>query len=307
MNPRRARVRHIGHVNPGNAYLDNLTDADLSILGGVVDAPAADDPSTYLRSHPNLVEEALGSATAFERVLGDPTDTELIVHASPFLVFAVAVHRVVDDLGHTHFVEERIGRRMRVPVFDAGRLREFGVDPARRYFLVEHLTSYTRVMSGPVWIQRRGRWRRQRFSELDAARLAAALDAVPEADRPGVYRRLGDLALFLTGVFPDHSAARSVHPIELERLLRSLPASGEPPATLADVEQLAGERGAAGLLELLGPRWYRAAAQRTPVTGLSRLLNDLATRFDQARRFLNHLTDRYLFPVRNRWFPAAGQ
>ena len=26
---------------------------------------------------------------------------------------------------------------------------------------------------------------------------------------------------------------------------------------------------------------------------------------DQARRFLNHLTDQYLFPVRNRLFPTA--
>jgi hypothetical protein len=294
-------------VNAGSPYLEHLTDADLSILGDAVDSPVADEASAYLRSHPQLVEEALASPTAFERVLGEAVDDEVFVVASPFLVFAVAVHRVVDDLGHTHFVEERIGPRMRVPVFDAGQLREFGVDPTRRYFLVEHLTSYTRVMSGPVWVRRGGRWRRQRFSELDAARLAAALDSVPESDRPGIYRRLGDLALFLTGVFPDHSAARSVHPIELERLLRSLPVADIPTPTLADVEQLTGERGAAGLLEWLGPRWYHAAAERTPITGLSRLLDDLATRFDQARRFLNHLTDRYLFPVRNRWFPTAGQ
>ena len=293
-------------MNPGSAYLDHLTDADLSILGGSIDAPAADDASAYLRSHPELLEDALGAPSAFDLLLGDPADDELLLHASPFLFFAVAVHHVVDELGRTRFVEERVGRRMRVPVFDAGQLREFGVDPARRYFMVEHLTSYTRVMSGPVWVRRGSRWRRQRFSELDAARLAAALDAVPESDRPGIYRRLGDLALFLTGVFPDHSAARSVHPIELERLLRSLPVAGEPAPTLADIEQLAGERGAAGLFEWLGPRWYRAAAERTPVTGLSHLLQDLATRFDQARRFLNHLTDQYLFPVRNRWFPAAG-
>ncbi len=293
-------------MNPGSAYLDHLTDADLSILGGSIDAPAADDASAYLRSHPELVEDALGAPSAFDLLLGDPADDELLLHASPFLFFAVAVHHVVDELGRTRFVEERVGRRMRVPVFDAGQLREFGVDPARRYFMVEHLASYTRVMSGPVWVRRGDRWRRQRFSELDAARLAATLDAVPESDRPGIYRRLGDLALFLTGVFPDHSAARSVHPIELERLLRSLPVTGEPAPTLADIEQLAGERGAAGLFEWLGPRWYRAAAERTPVTGLSHLLQDLATRFDQARRFLNHLTDSYLFPVRNRWFPAAG-
>lgn len=307
MAPIPSPLVHIGRMNSGTAYLQHLTEADLSLLGGAVDAPPADDASAYLRSHPELVEEALGSPAAFELVLGAEGDDELLLHASPFLVFAVAVHRTVDELGHTTFVEERITPRMRVPVFDAGQLREFGVDPARRYFMVEHLTSYTRVMSGPVWTQRRGRWRRQRFSELDAARLAATLDAVPESDRPGIYRRLGDLALFLTGVFPDHSATRAVHPIELERLLRSLPVAGGQAPTLADIEQLAGERGAAGLLEWLGPRWYRAAAERTPVTGLGRVLDDLATRFDQARRFLNHVTDRYLFPVRNRWFPAAGE
>jgi hypothetical protein len=293
-------------MNPGTAYLEHLTESDLTILGPVVDSPPAENASAYLRSHPELVEEALGSPAAFDLVLGTEVHDELLVHASPFLVFAVAVHRTVDELGHTAFVEERITPRLRVPVFDAGQLREFGVDPARRYFMVEHLSSYTRVMSGPVWTRRRGRWRRQRFSELDAARLAATLDAVPGADRPGIYRRLGDLALFLTGVFPDHSATRSVHPIELERLLRSVPETGGgSPPSLADIEELAGERGAAGLLEWLGPRWYRAAAERTPVSAMSRLLGDLATRFDQARRFLNHLTDRYLFPVRNRWFPTA--
>jgi len=306
MTPTPSPFVHIGRMNSGTAYLEHLTEADLAILGPVVDSPPAEDASAYLRSHPELVEEALGSPAAFDLVLGAEVEDELLVHASPFLVFAVAVHRTVDELGRTAFVEERITPRLRVPVFDAGQLREFGVDPTRRYFMVEHLTSYTRVMSGPVWTHRQGRWRRQRFSELDAARLAAALDAVPESDRPGIYRRLGDLALFLTGVFPDHSATRSVHPIELERLLRSLPRTGERSApTLADVEQLAGERGAAGLLEWLGPRWYRAAAERTPVTAMSRLLGDLAARFDQARRFLNHLTDRYLFPVRNRWFPTA--
>jgi hypothetical protein len=294
-------------MQSGTAYLEHLTDADLSILAGSSGGLASDeDASAYLRSHPEAVEDALGSPAAFDRVFGAQGAQELLVHASPFLVFAVAVHRAVDELGHTNFVEERVTPRMRVPVFDARQLREFGVDPARRYFLVEHLTSYTRVMSGPVWVQRRGRWRRQRFSELDAARLAATLDAVPESDRPGIYRRLGDLALFLTGVFPDAAAKRALHPIELERLLRSLLPTDVTAPTIHDVEQLAGERGSAGVLEWLGPRWYHAAAERTPVAGLSRLLDDLAARFDQARRFLNHLTDRYLFPVRNRWFPATG-
>ena len=125
---------------------------------------------------------------------------------SPFLVFAVAVHRALDDLGDTRFVAERVSPRMQVPVFDAPRPSPSSrLDPSRRYFVVEHLASYTRVISGPVWVQRNNKWRKQRFSELDAPRLAQIVREVPESDRPGIYRRLGDLALFLTGVFPDHT------------------------------------------------------------------------------------------------------
>src|SRR5437763_1069826 len=108
MTPIASPVMHIEQMNSGTAYLEHLTEADLSLLGPVVDSPPAEDASAYLRSHPELVEEALGSSAAFELVLGGEVDDELLVHASPFLVFAVAVHRTVDELGHTSFVEERI-------------------------------------------------------------------------------------------------------------------------------------------------------------------------------------------------------
>src|SRR3954451_10430608 len=132
-------------MNSGTAYLEHLTEADLSLLGPVVDSPA-EDASAYLRPHPQIDEEALGSPAASELGLGGEVDHELLVHASPFLVFAVAVHRTVDELGHTTFVEERVTPRLRARVFAAGQLRESGIAPARRYFMVEHLTSYTRVM-----------------------------------------------------------------------------------------------------------------------------------------------------------------
>jgi hypothetical protein len=32
---------------------------------------------------------------------------------------------------------------------------------------------------------------------------------------------------------------------------------------------------------------------------------EIAGRFVEARRFLNVVTDRYLFPLRERWFPLA--
>ena len=51
-------------------------------------------------------------------------------------------------------------------------------------------------------------------------RLASLLHIVPEDERPGVYRRLSDLALFLTGVFPDHTEMRGLGPHDEGRLLR---------------------------------------------------------------------------------------
>ena len=120
--------------------------------------------------------------------------------ASPFLTFAVAVHRVAERLTTTTYIDEWIGPRQRVPVFAVEPLRAVA-DPLRRFFFVELLASYTHVVSGSTWVATRRGWRRRRFSELDPVQLAGLLDAVAAAERPGVLRRLGDLSLFLTGVF----------------------------------------------------------------------------------------------------------
>jgi hypothetical protein len=59
-----------------------------------------------------------------------------------------------------------------------------------------------------------------------------------------------------------------------------------------------------GLLEQLGARWYRLVAPAAPPAAPpARLLDAIAQRFVQARRALNVLADRHLFPPRT-WFPA---
>jgi hypothetical protein len=324
---------------PAQRYLEQLSDADLALLGtaaGLVDPPLRSVPTFgpdadpvevgraagVLRTHPEWVEPALSSTGAFERLFpeipgpGGPTGpagpglagltapAEVTVHASPFLLFAVAVHRGVADLGSSPFVAEPFGGWRRIPVFDSADLRAHFGDPARRLSAVEHLASYTRVASGPVWVRSRGgRTRRVRYSEVDPTRLATLVDLVDEEDKPGLYRRLGDLALLLTGVFPDWAARTPAHPVTVERLLRSVREPGGGPAfSLDDVAPLAGSGGLGGLLTVLGPRWYRLAARRTPLPPVSRALHDAAEGFDQARRFLLLLTDRYLFPLRDRWF-----
>jgi len=69
----------------------------------------------------------------------------------------------------------------------------------------------------------------------------------------------------------------------------------------------AGELGAQALLELLGARWYAAAvasatAAGSPVTATLAVAGHMAEHFRDARRVLNAVTDRYLFPLREHWF-----
>ena len=274
----------------GQLYLEHLTDADLAVLA------AATELDDAARRDPRRLEAAIDSPALFRRLFGTPGHDPLL-QGSPFLIFAVLVHRAIRDLGQASFIEEWVGPRQRVPVFDVSGLRDFGADPMRRFFLTELLASYTHVASGSVLVQTRRGWRRRHFSELDPVRLIELAELLPVAERASVYRRLGDLSLFLTGVFPDYAAERLVVERERRRLERALAAA----------DRSAGERrDGIWLLESLGRRAYRIAQQaadrRSAMTGV---LAEVSQNFAVARRVLNFMTDRYLFPLRRQWF-AAG-
>ena len=275
-------------------YLDLLGDSDLQVLAEAagLGEPVPGVPGVEaLRSDPSLIPAALTSELAFTRIM---TSDVSACDASPILIFAVLIHRAAAEIGDAGFVTERVGGNTLVPVFDQAELDEYATDPGHRLFLIELLGSYTKVASGPRWVQRGQRWRKQKFSELNAGQMVLLLEAVDESEQGGVYRRLGDLALFVTGVFPDHSAQRAVPPIELERLLRSLPARARAQVGEASIDTLMGRGSTAALFAGFGPLWYRMAA-----------LGQVADNFDQARRFLTFVTDRYLFNRRDWLFPFS--
>ena len=289
----------------GREYAGHLTDADLRLLAAVAAGPAGTQPAgtgpaadgSWLRGDPVALLAVLEHPGTFNAVMGqDQAGAGWTGLASPFLVFAVFVQRAAAELAAVGHVPERTGPRQRVPLFDAGALREFLAEPERRLFLAELLASFTRVASGRYRSRVGGRMRTRRFSELDPVRLAGLLEAVPQAERPGVYRRLGDVTLFLTGVFPDYAATAVLGPVDAARLLR---AAGLP---AAQHERLA-EAPAIELLEHLGARWYRAARDLAPIpTARIAVVGEVADRFRQARRVLNHIADRYLFLPGSSWF-----
>jgi hypothetical protein len=269
------------------AYRDHLTSGDRALLADVGCGRSFVD--------------VLAAPELEERVFGPEANRDPLQLISPFLTFAVAVHRLRARLAVATYVEEWVGPSQRIPVFAVEPLRQLLADPLRQFFFVELLASYTHVVSGSTWTATRRGWRRRRFSELDPVQLAGLLDAVPAEERPGVLRRLGDLALFLVGVFPDHTARTSLgRPLAELPLLRS--------ADVSPTRVRPGSLDGFQLLELLGARWYQAAARLSPVSsGSVEVLEAIAESFSDARRVLNIITDTYLFRFRDQWFgrPAA--
>lgn len=284
-----------------DAYLQHLTDHDLQLLAEGRLEPGA-DPRTVIRGRPGLLDSLLADRDVFEDVLRPESDAALRQPVSPFLVFAVAVARTMGELTAAGSFPEWFRPRQRVIALDPGPVRDFLADGWRRLFLAELLASYSHVSSGSVLVHTRRGWRRQRFSELDPVRLAGLLDVVAEIERPGVYRRLGDLALFLTGVFPDHTALHGFSTIAEARLLRA--GRMDPRRSLERGRPGAFSDDAMALLEELGRRWYRLAYLGIPEpkpVGAA-ILAELSEHFGEARRILNVMTDRLLFGVRDRWF-----
>ena len=271
----------------GSLYLEQLSDSDLELLASAADA------RTDVRRDPTRLEALIDHPATFRQLFSVPGRDPLL-RGTPFLIFAVLIHRVVRDLGQASFVEEWVGPRQRVPVFDTAGLKDFGADPLRRFFLIQLLASYTNVASGSMLIKTSRGWRRRRFSELDPIRLIELAELVSELERPSVYRRLGDLSLFLTGIFPDYAAERLVAERDRHGLERAL--------WPADREQAEGHDGI-WLLEQLGRRAYRIAqlgADRG--APMAAVLTEVSENFAAARRILNFLTDRYLYPMRRQWF-----
>jgi hypothetical protein len=296
-------------ADAGRGYLEHLTDEDLRVLAA--SAGLDSERAGELRGRPGTVARLLDRPELFEAVYGrerwqGPIPTSFIgrepavlVRISPFFAFLVAVDQAAREIAATPFVAERSAPRQRVPLFDTPRLRDFLAEPARRLFLAELLTSFVRVASGRYWTRTTRGWRSQRYSELDPVRLAQFAEQAPATHRPGVYRRLGDVSLFLTGVFPDYAQMHALGQFDAARLLRAagLPPDGSGLVTAPPIQ----------LLEQLGQRWYRRAADLTPVvTSQLAVVSEVADRFRDARRILNHIADRYFARVGNPWFGQPG-
>ena len=235
-----------------------------------------------------LADELTARPWAIHDVLGDPRTVEAALHPesvfdaiSPFVLFAVITRLAADELHDTTFVNDWIGPRSRLPVFDVEPLQEFVDAPARVLFVARLLASMVAPTTECVPV-----------SAADPWALLDWVGAVDGESRVALLRRLGDAALFLAGVHADALGPCTVTFDRVDKVARSLDLEADDVLDLLDVGSVSPGIDA---LETLGARWYQAARRSAP--SVPPIVADVAERIRPARRFLTHLADRYLTPL----------
>ncbi len=261
--------------------LDRFTDRDLATIAAAT-STSVEALTDQLRLRPWTAADLLASDDVFDAVVDRGAHPAELV--SPFLLFSVLVHRAAADLRDASFVNEWAGMKVRLPVFDIASVHDFLTDPARVTFLARLLATFAGPRSFPVPVDDR----------FDLVSIAAWLDAVSDTDRIVLLERLGDLALFLAGVFPDKTGSSWISPVDAERLGKTVDLDSDAILGLCDSLGLGG----LDAYETLGSEWYRAVSSSRSAP----MIADVSYRFRAARRVLNHVADRFLYDIE----PAFG-
>jgi hypothetical protein len=232
-----------------------------------------------------FLEAMLEDERLFERLV---SGEEILVQVSPWLLFDVLLRRARRDLKAETFTTER-RRLQKVFLFDTGEVVDLLEQDPLRHYLVAMLASFTRIESVTAVVRvRRNVWRRYRTNELDVEGLMRYSQAVDEELRFEPYRRIGDVCLFLSGLFPGAIATQYRYPL-----------SGEvrPQARTRIFVSLED-------YEAHGQAFYRLAAEHemAEVQGLDGVLDALSGRFILAEKALRFVAERYLGLIRHQLF-----
>jgi hypothetical protein len=257
---------------------------DLEFLARAVTDDRRDAAATLLkrwRDDPEAIDAWLDDDRVVRRLLGDD---EVVVKLSPRFLFTVLLRRIRRDLAEIPYTVERVETSGRVVVFDAQVAHQ--LLRARDVFdyLVELLVSFER--SETVMVQATPAARKlRRLSTTSIDDMMELAGLVEEPLQPMVFRRIGDIALFTTGLFPEavlqgpRPPLGAITPLQLRRQRR-----------LEDYEEE-------------GRRFYRMAADRLDASHpvLAQVLDRLAGEFTVARKPLNVLSERYVAWARPHW------
>lgn len=253
-----------------------LEDRDLDYVVETI----APDPAHHSRlkrcinEDETLRQGMLGSQRVFDRIMGEEA---LEMRVSSRLFFEVLLRRAREDLEQASHTREKVGAH-RLPVFDAPRVVRLLEDARVIDYLARLLVSFMRSQSYTLTVRvRPGMWRRVRLSDMDIHMLQRLSHLVEEPARFDYYRRIGEVSLFVLGIFPDSLAP------------------GDPDPELSPLPRVVQEESAVEY-ERQGKRHFALAARHRQAQGtdLGDILWTMHENFELAKKPLNYLAFHYL-------------
>ena len=215
------------------------------------------------------------------------SDDDILLKLSPHLYFEVLLRRAHSDIDSATHTLERTGRD-RVPVFDAREVSTLLNRDKVLVYLADMLASFTRVHSYVVPIRRRrGIRRKVRYSDMDLDSLVGMCASADEDGRFAFYKRIADLCLFITGVFPGSAYRQGT----------DAPPGRSRIRTQRGIEEYERE----------GVRFYRLAEVHPAAgtLGLTEVFGLLREEFACARKPLTYIAGQYLHSSGRKLFGAA--
>jgi hypothetical protein len=260
----------------------HFNDSDLRFLVETVATERRDYDHilNLVRDKDDLLEPMLQDPELIRRLFEEEQN---LVRVSPHFLFTVLLLQVRRDLEEKAYVLEMDFKGKRIPVFEAAAVTDLLGRAVVRDYLADMLASFTRTNSEVVYWRERGAWHKRRFSDLDIDDMVDLARVIDPEMRPALYKRIADIALFLSGIFPDH----------LTLFAGWYQSRFTAKRTLKDYEQQ-------------GSRFFRVAAQETDQSQWRPAMGMLAEKFTLARWALNTLSDRYLKTQRGHYFRSPN-
>lgn len=261
------------------------SDPDLRFLSRVVTNDDTGKAAHLLRTwsaDPAGIEAHFEDDRLLRRLMADD---RAVIELSPRMLFTILLHRIRRDLAEIPYTVERVGPDGRVVVFDARFAHELLRSREVFQYLVDLLVSFERTET--MTIRRRSpNARSRRLSNMSINDMMELAGLVTPSMRPMIFRRIGDIALFMTGVFPEAIGHNPRFPL-------GAPMMAAPVRRRMGLEDYEAE----------GRRFYRLAADRLSASQpvLAGVLTRLAAEFTAARKPLTVLSERYVAWARPHW------
>lgn len=268
----------------GTTGSGTISERDLRFIVETVATQRSDHDQIIelVRDKPDFIEAMLNDEKLLQRVT---SDGEILLRISPRLLFDILIRGALRALERQAYTLERVGMEEAIPVFDSREVTGLMQDRQLRAYLAEMLASFTRIGSTTVYFKTPRGYRRRTFSDIDLDDMMQLSELLEREARFPFYKRIGDICLFITGMFPEHVSFRHAATAAMPR-----PSGGK----LRELEEY----------EEYGVKFYLLAAEHAAGDSLSLAptLGTLAENFSLARKPLNFISEKYVYLHKARWF-----